>query len=442
MKNDVIAIWSGGKESHLPSNMTEPKKIAEFAQQLTLRERTQVIKSYKDGSYEIATTFVWGKAMASLKRELGNLGVTFLAELLGRTDIDDDDNVLEVITEKEAIRLAEELGIVSSTEALRLRHTQELVAHFSQRESIDDAEPMLVTDAINVLSSCVRSILAKPKIQVAKDFAKFRNDLESRSFVGEEDEISKLESSPYFFRKLSVAVLLTGIKTKTGAKLEHCLSNINLLLPRLWKDLRDPERWQIGTVYSQVYADGLQAQSVGLKQALLKVGGFDYVPETLRSQAFLGAAKAIVQAHDGLNNFYNEPAVVNRFEMLGSIIPAPAFGPCMTALLCVELGNSYGVSFSAQPVARRILKKQSADRWASYFERVLPGDVRILQKILDESPRKRWMSLIAEIDPHTSGIKNKLIRDLISASRAQNSSKANAAAQALLNGYYASDDAI
>src|SRR5690242_19543648 len=97
-KSDEIILWDAPVVGVVPSDLTEPNKIAEFAKQLTVREKSQVVKAYQDGSYEMATTFVWGRAIASLKRELGSLGVTFLAELLGRTDIDEDDNVLDALT--------------------------------------------------------------------------------------------------------------------------------------------------------------------------------------------------------------------------------------------------------------------------------------------------------------------------------------------------------
>src|ERR1051326_1392452 len=143
MKSVEIALWDEVPTTALvPTDASDPAQIAGFARQLTAREKQQVIAAYNGGSYEMATTFVWGRAMAALKRELSSLGVTFLGELLGRTDVSDDDDVQDVLTEKEAIRLAEELGIVSRTDAMRLRHSQELVAHFSQRDPSDDDQPM------------------------------------------------------------------------------------------------------------------------------------------------------------------------------------------------------------------------------------------------------------------------------------------------------------
>lgn len=184
MSKDLeVILWDDQPVSLIPANLSQPSEIAEFAKQLSSREKQQIVTAYKNGSYEMATSFVWGRAMASLKRELGNLGITFLAEALGRTDIKEDANVLEAITEKEAIRLAEELGIISQTDAIRLRHSQELVSHFSQRDPSEGDESMEAMEAGNVLLQCVKTVLSKPSIQVAKRFAEFRRELESETFA-------------------------------------------------------------------------------------------------------------------------------------------------------------------------------------------------------------------------------------------------------------------
>ncbi|HXA15437.1 MAG TPA: hypothetical protein VN380_00475 [Thermoanaerobaculia bacterium] len=438
METVGVAIWDEVAAAVLvPPGVSDPIEIAGFARQLSVREKQQVIAAYKGGSYEMATSFVWGRAMAALKRELGSLGVTFLGELLGRTDVGEDDDVQEVLTEKEAIRLAEELGIVSRTDAIRLRHSHELVAHFSQRDPGVDDEPMESLEAVNVLLSCVRTVLAKPSIQVAQKFAEFRRSLETESFAFDDSRCDRLLSSPYFFRRLALAVLLSGVRSYSGAKLEHCLANLNLLLPQLWPNTREPERWQVGTTYAQVYADGLQVQTAGLKEALIKVRGFDYVPENLRSQTFIKAAESIIRAHEQINNFYNEEAPTTAMERLGTVIPAPALGICMTALLCVRLGNYYGVSWAAQPVADRLLRKQAPDRWTYYVEKVLPGETRILEKLTTAGPSRQWIGLAKELFGSIS-VREKRIKTLIDASLSEDMRKLNAAAQRLIDGYYGS----
>jgi hypothetical protein len=295
---------------------------------------------------------------------------------------------------------------------------------------------MEAIEAGNVLLNCVKSVLAKPSIQVAQRFADFRKDLEAETFAPDDPRCDTLAGSPYFFRRLAVAVLLSGIRSHTGAKLEHCLANLNLLLPILWAKIREPERWQVGSTYAQVYADGLQTQTSGLKQALLKVRGFDYVPETLRSQTFIKAAEAIIRAHDGLNNFYNEESPTLALEKLGTVIPAPALGQCITALLCVRLGNFYSTCWAAVPIADRLLKKQGADRWVYYLEKILPGETRILDKLPDSKPQAQWFKLAADVFSDELEIKDRVVRELVDASLAKDGKRVGSAVQKLVAAYY------
>jgi hypothetical protein len=102
----------------------------------------------------------------------------------------------------------------------------------------------------------------------------------------------------------------------------------------------------------------------------------------------------------------------------------------------VRLGNFYGVSWSAKPIADRTLKKQTADRWAYYLEKILPGEIRILEKLLDEKPRSQWMSLLAEIPVNNLAVREKSIKDLIDASTAKNERRVILVAERLMTTYY------
>jgi hypothetical protein len=221
-----------------------------------------------------------------------------------------------------------------------------------------------------------------------------------------------------------------------GAQLELCLSNLNLLLPRLWPQLRDAEKWQVGLAYSEVYNAGLEKQSAGLKQALVKVKGFDFVPENLRSQTFVRAVEAIFRAHEGMNNFYTEESPTSSLEALGTVIPSQALGPCITALLCVRLGNYYGCSWAAKPVATRMLKRLSPERWTYYPEKVLPDEIRIHEKLLDDKPRKEWSSFVRDVLPDGIRVENRDINDLIKGPSESTTKHLVSVTRKLITAYY------
>lgn len=435
--NNNIVLWQPERQDLIPSSAKAPATITNYAVQLSTKDKKQIVSAFESGHFEMAVTYLWGKTVTALKKELSTVGVSLLAEMLGKPDVDEDDDVEDILTTKDAIRLAEELGIVSSTDAMRLRHTYELITHFSQLETEEsEGEEIDESEAISSLKACIKGVLGRPKVEVAKKFIEFREALEGETLDESDHRILVLKGSPYFFKKLTINVLMNAAKKNTGAQLEHALGNINVMIPAIWAELRDAEKWQIGHAYAEAYADGKTSAVSGLKSALLKVKGFDFVPENLRSDTFVKAAEAIFIAHDGLNNFYTEPAPVRNLAKLGSTIPAPALPACISALLCVVLGNSYGVSWSAAIEASAVLKKLSVDRWTYYFNNVFPSDSRILNKLGNEKPRKNWINIASEYRFGGIESRDKNVSALIAASLELNEIKLTKIAKKLLEEYY------
>lgn len=432
-----IMIWSQDSNDILPVTAKSPADISGHAAQLAQKDRKQIVAAFESRHYEMGLNFLWSKTITALKKELSTVGVGLLGEMLGRPDVDEDDDVDDILTARDAIRLAEELGIVSSTDALRLRHTNELVTHFSKLDvSETEVEEIEESEALASLKACVKAVLGRPKMEVARKFIDFREALEGETLHADDTRVEVLKSSPYFFHKLTISVLLNAVKKTVGANLEHALANINTIIPAIWGGLRDSEKWQIGYAYAESYAEGKTTVVFGLKTALLKVRGFDFVPENLRSDTFVKVASEIIKSHEGLNNFYNEVVPVRNLAKLGSVIPMPAFPSCATALLSVVLGNAYGISWQASQDATAILKNFSRDRWGYYINNVLPSDVRILNKLSQTKPRSNWIELVKKYNLVDFHIKEKNIAILINASVSGNEEKVEKYARKIIEEYY------
>jgi hypothetical protein len=446
--SDMI-LWEAPNSQIVPASANTADAIVGCARQLPVRDKNQLLEAYKQGAFEMASSFIWLKAMATLKGQLSQLGMDFVGEMLARPDIS-DSSATEAITDYEAIRLAEDLGIISPLEGKRLRHSKDLIVHFSSPsqsapsseegdESSAPDERMTVDEAVGCLRACVQNILGRPKIEVAVKFATFRRELETRTFPANDGQMVALAASPYMFKRTTLSVLLALAKSAQGATLENALGNINTILPLLWNQLRKPEKWQTGQTYAEVYAHGKNDSVAGLQRALLSVRGFDFVPETLRSNTFTAAATKVIEAHEGVNNFYNEPAPMGVLASLGSSIPWPAFPQCMTAVLSVKLGNPWGYCFAAGPYADRILKPLSTDRWKYYLIECLPGDRSILDKLTDDRPRSRWLGLVEEynLSQYADGAPPKLAKLLVASKNKRSMDVAKAASELLSDLGYA-----
>lgn len=113
---------------------------------------------------------------------------------------------------------------------------------------------------------------------------------------------------------------------------------------------------------------------------------------------FKEMARKVIDVHDSYNNFYNETGVVKALANLGTRIPEPAFLVCLDAYLLVYLGNYYGYSRTAAPLAAEELKKISQDRWQVYFSTYINTDDRILNNLETRTQVSRMKSLLESIE--------------------------------------------
>jgi len=414
--SEELVLWKSPDLPVLPKKVKEISEIVDYGIQLSKKDQNQIVRAFNDGSYELVSTYIWTKAINSLRNQLSKMGMTFIAEMLDRPDINEHTNLQQAISEFEAIRLAEELGVISGTSAFRLKKTMETVTHFNQPDLEEDLENELTEDETKtIIRSCIQGVLGYNKIEAAIDFKNFREDLEAMTLTEESPYLIKLVQSPYFFHRTTIRILLSLVKTSTGAQLENALANSNLIIPKIWDNLKHPERYQVGRTYSELFSDGRTKASSGLKQVLLKVKGFDFVPEDLRSSSFVKVANEILVAHENFNNFYNEPAPTNMLYRMGSVIPISAFPICITAILAVKLGNRYGVSTAAQNSVNAIIKNIARNRWVYFFNECLQTNERILYKLTLDNPSKRWLTLFsqADLEDILSEIKIKDVVNLI-----------------------------
>ncbi len=414
MNNNSIVPWHGSDGISLSPEINNVNDLVPYAHGLQVHERDQIVRAFQSNAYDMGTEYLWRRAMSRLRSTIATLGMKFVGEMLDRKDIDEFSSPESVLTDYDTIRLAESLGIVNTTGALRLRQAFELLSHFSDPET---AERLAQLEAVNIVRSCVQYVMGEHEIGLAVDFTRIRDRLVGESLQKTDSQVQQLISSPPFFLKTASRVLLASIKTKTGAALENALANLNLLLPHFWPKIGEADRWSIGTLYAEVSSTGNSIAVSGIKQALLKVSGFDYVPENLRSNTYKRAAQAVVNGHFSFNNYHLEYAPVQQLANLGTTIPRAALAECFQALLCVYLGNFYGYSFSAAPVAGSELRKITKDRWGYYLNKILQSDDVILYKLQESNPIARFIRLaqdgiFAEINLTNSSV-SKMINGAV-----------------------------
>lgn len=394
--NNGIILWQNPEKEVMPVDLETVPEIVSYANEkyLSAKQQSQIVKAFEQKSFEMSAEFAWKKAIIKLRRSLEKLGVSFIAELLGRSDIGEFTPIDEFLTDRKAIDLAEQLGIIGKTGALKLKNNYELISHYLSGDADEDISRK---DAFNIIYDSVQYILSEQNEEVALAFSDFRERLLGDVISLQDADVQQILIAPLFYIRTVCIILLNAIKKEKGVRQEHALANLNTLIKEMWKGLAESDKYSIGLSYSSVSAQGDNIATKGLKQALMKVHGFDYVPETTRSTTFKDMAKKVIDVHYAYNNYYNEPAAVRSLEKLGSIIPAPAFQDCVDAYLCVYLGNNFGRSIEAYPIAEKELLKVSVDRWHHFFMNIIHQDTCALDHIYTRNQIDHFADLLNSI---------------------------------------------
>lgn len=363
--------------------------LMSFNRSLSSKDADKIVKAFDNGLYDMAVEYIWSRTISTLKKNIMKFGEEFVAEMLDRPDV----SSVEDISEYEVITLSSDLGFINQTAKIEFMQFSEIIQHYMSNEDPDEGFPL--TKVSDIVRSCVKHVLGFEKVEYEMSFVSFRNRLRTEYIIEGHEIYTQLKLAPYFYKRTVFKTMMNLAKTtKDSAEREIILNNMITIFVEIWSALSSEEKWIIGRSYAQCLSDGDNKLLIALKSVLLKVKGFDYVPENLRSNTYIIAAKDLLSAHQGMNNFYNEPSKAKYLAQMGNSIPAPAFGNCMTAVLACKLGNSYGISWDAQTYLDEILQTVSQDRWSYYLSSVLPYDRVILYKLCDDISIDRWIELV------------------------------------------------
>ena len=424
---DIVtpALWQSNTGIELPK-VANLDVILSYNYQLKQRELSVVVANYNAGFFETASESIWNRSIAILRNRVLALGLQFVSEMVGIDNL----NYIQNLPAFEVINLAMELGFINATGKMRLTHANEIVQHYLDRD-VEDEMPQNESDS--VIRPCIQYILGYEDSNIQIEYNDFRTSLTMENFSDNTLKLESLNASPYFYKKTTIRTLVNLLSSTEGAEFETVEANFVLIIKTIWNSLTSDDKYFLGLTFSKHKNDGNAKLISSFTKAFMSVGGFDYVPENLRSLSFIEAAKKLKSTHYAMNNFYNEPNAVNMLNKMGTKIPKPAIKECISATLMVLLGNAYGRSFDAVTPATNILQKLSQSDWVYYIEQCLIYDEEVLQKISAGDVRtERWCNIAKDFNLLSLEYSNSKIQEFIKFST--NSDKNNT--KACANSFY------
>jgi len=421
--NAVLWEPNAGIQIHKNADFSD---ILRESLQLKKTELDSIINSYDNCFFEQAAETIWLRAISLLRRRVLTFGEEFVGEMVGINKID----YIKDLPAFEVLNLGMELGFINDTGKLRLMQAYDIIQHFLSRET---KEEMTKSECESINRACIQYILGVDETIVSYSYSDFRELLKTESFDNIPEKLKMLKNSPYFYKRTTIRTFINLISSTQGAEYENVIANFKIILPAIWSDLSSEDKYFIGIQYSSYVDEGAKDKVVAIKDILDKIGGFDYVPENIRSSSFVEKAKYIKGIHYSINNFYNEPMAIRSLGGMGTKIPKPAIKEVVSATCVVLLGNSYGVSWDAVEPAKSILGKLTEGEWVYYIEQCLPYDVDVLYKLQSGGDRVgRWCNIIKEFQLEKFNFSNTKVKRFIKDSSNDDINNVRATAEAYI----------
>ena len=342
-------------------------------------------KALDAGLWDAAVNYFWTGTIEHLRSKVMAYGIEYFAAQVRDETLDSREKLERDVSDYRLIDGCYRLGIIGRHDNIQLQHCREVRNHFtSAHPTSQTVDPL---EALNFIKNCVRHCLC---IEVPPPGLNPKSLMEN---LRAEDITTRLDDVRVVLQRQSSKMLDTLVQVMFTEYVSlDCpgllKANINGIAPIAWEGSTEECKDSIGQRYAKLVAEGTEEDMQEAIRFLRQVNGARYIPKQLRRSLVIKAARKLVDAHFGMNNFYNEPPHAEALADLGSDIPEGAETTYLKAILLCYLGNSYGYSYAAEPHTKAMLENLN-QRCVNLLFVVLGNDEDILAELCNEKPVER-----------------------------------------------------
>jgi hypothetical protein len=317
------------------------------------------------GLFDAALNYVWNEVVLCLRKKASIYGIDlfFNAAVGGRNresykDEDDLSGIKDIVL----LNTCRKLELISDIVYIKLDNIltmrNELAASHPNVESIGGFE------LLGWLQTCVKEVLQDQPSESAIKIRALVDNLRTRSDVIDDATLARLQVelrnlSPAHVNNLLMAIFGMFVDPSSGQVLRK---NISEILPAAWQCTSEEVKCKIGVIIDG-YRTNLHQDKLEKGIEFLKlVGGLMYESLPARIIALEKLADDLEDAHEGRDNYYHEPSIMNdiiQYFRSSADIPKETLSSLVSIVLRCRLGRglSYkqGVSPSGLPLYNQFL---------------------------------------------------------------------------------------
>lgn len=345
------------------------------------------------GLFDGAINYIWNAAILRLRDKVRTFGLPIVSQILAK---DFEDSHLIALQDSQLLDLCLQLNILNEEGALFLGQCRNIRNNFSAAHpslgNLNDRE------FITFLNRCIKYALGDSSSPRGVDISDFIQSIKSGRFNDAQRElwVHRL-SETHEAQKQLLIVMAHGVYCDPNSQEPTRLNALDIC--ELFKDNFSASlRSALIDKHSEYITKGDDQRLTASSQFFEKLGLLGLLSAPQQHAIFSTAIQRLQIAHDGMNNFYNEPPYAERLAELAqnTAVPETAQSDFVDTVVSCYLGNGYGVSWAAIPFYEKIIKNFSPQEIALMIRHTQVDSSRIGRKVSSE--RKRFVEALKLID--------------------------------------------
>jgi hypothetical protein len=353
------ALASDAQIAHAWSNL--PRLLEKIPSHHRNETMVRMCAAVSTGLFDAAINYVWNSAVIELRTKVRSFGLTVVHHVTGSTF---DEEALLDLKDADLLSLCLKLNLVSEDGFFFLDQCR------ATRNNFSAAHPSMGTldedEFLNFLSRCAKHALTSEHNPRGVDIPAFIDAIKASSFSGEQltTWTQRLQQT-FEAQRNALFGTLHGIYCDPASG-EQARQNAlktfepfkSQLSPRVQSELIDR--------HQEYKAKGDEKRSRASTQFFEKLGLLSLLGDAELHAIFTTASQNLLDVHNAMNNFYNEPPFARRLAeiMNGSAVPASAQYAVVEAVTTCAIGNPYGVSNAAVPSYESMIRSFSPNEVA------------------------------------------------------------------------------
>lgn len=348
------------------------------------------------GLFDGAINYIWNATILHLRQRIRDFGLPVVAQILQK---DFEEKHLFELQDSELLDLCLKLNLITEDGFFFLDQCRDTRNNFSAAHptigKINDRE------FTAFLNRCVRYALSDEASPRGVDVSGFLSAIKQARFTEGQCDIwvERLDATHDAQRQLLFG-MVHGIYCDASSPEPARLNALDLCSVYHHK-FPASIRSDLINRHSDYLAKGDTQRHTASQQFFEKLGLLALLNESERHSVISNAVKTLWTVHQGMNNFYNEPPFAERLRRLSEqgAIPETAQEQFVYAVVSCYIGNSYGVSWAAEPHYETMIRSFSP-REISIMISAARG-TSILRKRIQHysSCRSRYAQALRLLDP-------------------------------------------